>query len=97
MFKRTIEDFTCAHCGTPVIGTGYTNHCPQCLWSKHVDITPGDRLAQCQGMMRPVSLEGSTPHYRIVQLCEKCKITRTIIVAPNDSPDSLTALASARA
>ena len=22
---------------------GYTNHCSQCLWSKHVDINPGDR------------------------------------------------------
>jgi Zn finger protein HypA/HybF involved in hydrogenase expression len=49
MFKRTIEDFTCEHCGEQVTGNGFTNHCPQCLWSKHVDIDPGDRLALCGG------------------------------------------------
>lgn len=42
-FTKTVEDFICAHCGTHVRGNGYTNHCPECLWSKHVDNNPGDR------------------------------------------------------
>ncbi|MFA6992594.1 MAG: RNHCP domain-containing protein, partial [Candidatus Gracilibacteria bacterium] len=37
-FSRTIEDFVCEKCGAKVKGDGYTNHCPKCLWSKHVDI-----------------------------------------------------------
>ncbi|MEK7158524.1 MAG: RNHCP domain-containing protein, partial [Patescibacteria group bacterium] len=42
-FQRRVEDFTCESCGAQVTGDGYTNHCPQCLVSKHVDVYPGDR------------------------------------------------------
>ena len=59
-FTRTIEDFTCEQCGASVTGNGYTNHCPHCLWSKHVDIFPGDREAECQGLMAPVTLQVKT-------------------------------------
>ena len=41
-FTRNIEDFTCEHCGATVKGNGYTNHCPMCLWSKHVDVDQGE-------------------------------------------------------
>ena len=43
-FKRKIEDFVCGNCGEKIKGDGYTNHCLQCLWSKHVDITPATGL-----------------------------------------------------
>ncbi|HCR42265.1 TPA: hypothetical protein DIV45_02815, partial [Patescibacteria group bacterium] len=36
-FIRTKEDFTCENCGHRVKGSGYTNHCPKCLYSQHVD------------------------------------------------------------
>ena len=94
-FTRRVEDFKCENCAASVKGSGYTNHCPQCLWSKHVDIMPGDRAEICQGMMRPTSLQGSTPLYRIVQVCEKCHLTRTINATDNDSPEALLSLASA--
>ena len=55
-FQRNIENFRCEHCEAFVIGDGYTNHCPQCLWSKHVDINPGDREELCNGMMKPVGV-----------------------------------------
>ncbi|MEK7061411.1 MAG: RNHCP domain-containing protein, partial [Patescibacteria group bacterium] len=43
-FVKKIEDFVCKVCGTKVKGTGYTNHCPNCLYSLHVDEeVPGDR------------------------------------------------------
>ncbi len=53
-FTRTIEDFICANCGKEVKGNGYTNHCPECLWSRHVDNNPGDRKATCGGLMKPI-------------------------------------------
>jgi hypothetical protein len=57
LFTKTVEDFVCEHCGEKVVGDGYTNHCPKCLWSKHVDINPGDRASECQGMMKPINVD----------------------------------------
>ena len=56
-FQRKIEDFVCANCGAKIKGNGYTNHCPACLWSKHVDINPGDRASVCGGLMKPIDIE----------------------------------------
>src|SRR3990167_4839651 len=53
-FQRKIEDFVCENCGCGVKGDGYTNHCPKCLWGKHVDVNPGDREEECGGMMKPI-------------------------------------------
>ena len=96
MFKRTIEDFICEHCGTAVTGDGYTNHCPECLWSKHVDVEPGDRAATCGGMMEPIALEGGTGKYRIIQRCGRCQISRPIAVAKNDNMKAVLAIAENR-
>ncbi|MFH0856298.1 MAG: RNHCP domain-containing protein [bacterium] len=71
-FQKCKEDFICEHCGASVKGNGYTNHCPHCLWSKHVDINPGDRAASCGGMMRPVRIESQGKEMVIVHVCEKC-------------------------
>lgn len=72
MFKRAIEDFICEKCGNTVIGNGYTNHCPECLWSKHVDIHPGDRAGDCGGLMEPVRIEKEGKEYVIIHKCQKC-------------------------
>jgi hypothetical protein len=93
-FKRTVEDFVCGHCGQQVKGTGYTNHCPTCLWSKHVDVSPGDRAEPCGGMMEPIALEGTTPSYRIVHKCAKCAVIRRVGAADEDSPEALVAVSS---
>ena len=79
----------CDRCASTVLGDGYTNHCPKCLWSKHVDVDPGDRAEKCGGMMEPVALEGTTPSYRIVHMCERCGKTRRVDVAAQDSPESI--------
>lgn len=71
-FKRKIEDFVCNNCGQNVKGDGYTNHCPQCLWSKHVDIIPGDRASDCDSRMKPARMELSGGKYDIVHKCVKC-------------------------
>lgn len=92
-FQRTVEDFVCEHCGLHVKGTGYTNHCHRCLWSKHVDVNPGDRAAACLGLMEPIRLEGSTPRYRIVQRCTRCSIERRISAGKDDDREAVAALA----
>lgn len=71
-FQRKIEDFACENCREEVKGDGYTNHCPHCLWSKHVDINPGDRASLCGGLMEPVSKEIEKDEYVITHRCEKC-------------------------
>ena len=88
-FKRTVEDFTCEHCENHVAGGGYTNHCPKCLWSKHVDVNPGDRMASCGGMMEPIALEGSSPDYVIVHRCLVCKYQHRNKTITEDETDTL--------
>ncbi len=75
-FTRTIENFNCAHCGAVVRGNGYTNHCPECLWSRHVDNNPGDRAATCGGMMRPITIEAQGARFIITHKCEICGKTK---------------------
>jgi hypothetical protein len=75
-FQRHAEDFTCAQCGTEVTGDGYTNHCPSCLWSKHVDINPGDRAATCGGMMEPIAIDRKNGEWVIQHRCRKCGFLR---------------------
>ena len=91
-FVKNKEDFTCEHCGNEVKGNGYTNHCPKCLWSKHVDVNPGDRQARCGGMMKPVGLKGKTNHYQIMYLCETCGFRRNNKVEKEDDTDVVIAL-----
>lgn len=76
-FKKNKEDFTCEKCGYFVVGTGYTNHCPKCLWCKHVDIFPGDRNNDCGGMMMPIKLENKKGNFVIVHKCKKCGEEKT--------------------
>ena len=57
-FNMIDEDFTCENCHQYTSKLNYTarDHCPHCLYSKHVDIMPGDRLNQCQGLMQPIGI-----------------------------------------
>ena len=71
-FKRQIEDFACENCGAKVVGNGFTNHCPKCLFSKHVDINPGDRAEECGGLMGPIGVDLKKGRYVITQKCLKC-------------------------
>ncbi|MCR4311363.1 MAG: RNHCP domain-containing protein [Candidatus Taylorbacteria bacterium] len=93
-FQKKVEDFVCEHCGTSVSGNGYTNHCPLCLWSKHVDVHPGDRKATCGGLMEPVSFEKVSDGYVITQVCAQCGFQRKNSFCEGDSFDTLLAIAS---
>lgn len=94
MFIRNKEDFDCENCGFSVVGDGYTNHCPQCLWSKHVDIDPGDRLATCHGLMGPFQIEMDGGETYIAQKCIKCQHIRRNKVSKNDSYDRIVSISS---
>ena len=83
-FKRKIEDFVCDNCGTIVKGNGFTNHCPKCLYSKHVDIFPGDRIEACRGLMAPVSAEESGGEWSIIHKCLKCDKMQKNKISPAD-------------
>lgn len=91
-FVKRVEDFTCEHCGERVSGTGYTNHCPKCLWSKHVDIDPGDRMEVCGGMMKPTRLELISGKYSILHQCVNCGHQKRNKKNENDDQDTLIAL-----
>ena len=92
-FRKVTEDFTCDNCNNKVKGSGYTNHCPNCLYSKHVDhLSPGDRKSDCLGLMVPVSLKlvGGQPN-KIKFICQKCQ--KNIYNKVSDD-DNITVLAS---
>jgi len=93
-FKKTVENFVCEHCGHENIGSGFTNHCEKCLWSKHVDVDPGDREEKCGGMMEPVEVGVKNSEYRILNRCQKCGFGRWAPLLPND--DYAVALAIAK-
>ena len=92
-FQKIREDFVCEACGYEVSGTGYTNHCPRCLVSKHVDIFPGDRLEECQGLMDPIALETKDGQYRITHECRVCQYQKINNTQTDDESEALYALA----
>ncbi len=93
-FQRTIENFTCKKCGYAVTGNGYTNHCPQCLYGKHVDINPGDRLEDCLGLMEPIAIEVKNDKYIITHRCAKCNKEKKNKASINDNFDTIISLSS---
>jgi hypothetical protein len=84
-FKRKIEDFVCENCGTSVAGNGFTNHCPKCLYSKHVDIFPGDRAENCDGLMKPIAAEENGGEWSITHHCLKCSKEQKNKVSKEDN------------
>ena len=85
LFQRRIEDFVCENCGYKVSGTGYTNHCPKCLYSNHVDVNPGDRAEICMGLMKPIGVHQVQGEYTISYKCVKCgKVSKNKLAAEDD-------------
>ena len=96
-FTKMDEEFICEHCGQQVKKLGYTsrNHCPCCLYSKHVDIYPGDRAETCAGLLEPIQVElDSKKGYVIVFQCKKCGAIRRNKAAEDDNLDKIIALSA---
>ena len=92
-FTKNDASFVCAHGGKTVerLGSSSRNHCPFCLWSVHLDVNPGDRAADCGGLMEPISAEPDAKRgYIITHRCTKCGAIRrnraahTAKVQPDD-------------
>lgn len=89
VFIKNTENFVCEKCEKEVVGNGYTNHCPECLWSKHVDVYPGDRANTCGGMMEPVGVDKKGSQYIVTHKCVKCGLLKTNKAIREDSFDMI--------
>lgn len=89
VFIKKQENFICENCGKKVIGDGYTNHCPKCLWSKHMDIDPGDRASNCKSMMKPISVNVAGGKFSITHQCVKCGHKKNNIISNQDNIDAI--------
>lgn len=68
------------------LGYSCRNHCPYCLFSKHVDINPGDRSEKCHGLLEPIDIEiNPKKGYVIVSKCIKCGAIRKNKMAEDDN------------
>ena len=83
-FQKKKENFICEICGRKVVGNGYTNHCPHCLWSKHVDDYPGDRRNKCRGMMKPTAVQQENGRWKIIHCCQRCGVVKKTKASAED-------------
>ncbi|MFN3648440.1 MAG: RNHCP domain-containing protein [Armatimonadota bacterium] len=92
------EWFRCVRCGQPVsgqaVGTSHRNHCPWCLWSRHLDDVPGDRASGCRGSMEPIAVwVRPGGEWAIIHRCRSCGELHSNRVAGDDNELALMALA----
>lgn len=96
----TTSGFTCTHCGRSVLenremATKNRNHCPYCLYSRHVDEAVGDRKSACLGNMAPIALtfkkakQGEIGEIMLVHQCEKCGKISINRIAADDAAEVL--------
>jgi hypothetical protein len=96
---RSPDTFRCRHCrldvSTAAPGTRHRNHCPSCLWSRHVDAhRPGDRAAGCAGTMEPIAVSvRDDGEWALIHRCGACAAVRMNRVAGDDNPLMLMRLA----
>src|SRR2546428_9311022 len=92
------SSFRCRHCGLEVPldapGTAHRNHCPNCLWSRHLDDAPGDRAADCGASMEPVAISvRGGGEWVLVHRCTWCDEVHLNRTAADDNPIMLMQLA----
>lgn len=88
-FNELDEEFICENCHKHVDRLNYSSrdHCNYCLYSKHVDINPGDRLNECRGLLKPIGIEKHKDTFKIIYRCEKCRKMHKNIMARDDNMD----------
>ena len=92
------DSFTCKVGGRLVVSAGagsdHRNHCPNCLSSLHLDIEPGDREANCGGIMEPVGVwVRKNGEWAIIHRCRICGHLSSNRVAADDNPMKLMSIA----
>jgi RNHCP domain len=89
---RTPPTFRCRRCAldvsTSAPGTAHRNHCPNCLWSRHLDDdTPGDRVAECGSLMEPIAVAvRGDGEWVLVHRCTGCDALSLNRTAGDDNP-----------
>ncbi len=93
-FQKNNQSFTCEFCGklVPLHPKSSRDHCCFCLYSKHVDINPGDRLNGCKGLLKPIGIRSVNSKTQIVYQCSKCLTKVFNIVAEDDNKELLNEL-----
>ncbi|CAA9369228.1 MAG: hypothetical protein AVDCRST_MAG93-8261 [uncultured Chloroflexia bacterium] len=103
------QDFRCIHCGYMVpatyivAGVRNRNHCPYCLWSRHLDWREaGDRLSACRAPMQPVGLTTKQSRNKyanerdgelmLVHECSECGVLDINRIAADDDAIKLMAV-----
>ena len=74
-FQKNDDGFVCLHCGKAVPPLEYSSrdHCPWCLYSRHVDRFPGDRANPCRGLLEPVSARPDAKKGFVIEYrCQVC-------------------------
>ncbi|HVE75233.1 MAG TPA: RNHCP domain-containing protein [Actinomycetota bacterium] len=92
------DSFRCRNCKldvpTNAIGSAHRNHCPNCLWSRHVDETPGDRAAECGSSMEPIAITvRGDGEWILVHRCRGCDEVHLNRIAGDDNALLLVRLA----
>lgn len=96
-FNMIDESFICDNCKKEIKPLEYSarDHCNYCLYSKHVDINPGDRSNTCLGLLKPIGIEKFKDTYKIIYKCEKCNQIHKNIMAKDDNYDLIIELSKA--
>lgn len=86
-FNMIDECFICENCNLKVEKLNYSarDHCPNCLYSKHVDINPGDRANTCLGLLEPIGIEKFKDTFKIIYKCQKCNKYHKNVIANDDN------------
>jgi RNHCP domain len=90
--RRGPETFRCGRCRLDVpmraVGSAHRNHCPNCLWSRHVDDErPGDRAADCGSLMEPIAITvRGDGEWVLVHRCTGCDVLHLNRTAGDDNP-----------
>jgi hypothetical protein len=85
------ESFKCVHCrafiGPTISGGKHRNHCPLCLYSRHVDGgRPGDRASDCGAKMAPIGrFTRPNGEPMVVHHCLGCGFERNNRLAADDN------------
>ncbi len=92
------DSFTCKVCGRQVVpdgsGSDHRNHCPNCLCSQHLDNEPGDRDANCGGVMEPIGVwVRNNGEWAIIHRCRVCGHLSSNRIDADDNPMKLMSIA----
>jgi hypothetical protein len=103
--NQTDDGFLCKHCNVYVSSASFLsgvenrNHCPYCLWSRHLDLyAAGDRLSACKSPMKPigVTVKATGKKYgsargelMLIHLCTDCESLSINRIAADDIPQAV--------